>query len=524
MKKFFSLMLVALLLVSAIPFQAFAAGDIPVTLIFEAVDGSETRSTYTASGLADQEYMISGIATYVNSGWESHFGAGGTIKAYDVHGTSFKGSGNASVDVTNATEIFIRIKENTCNHASTTKTSTANCVDAGIEKVVCNDCGKTISEKAVASGGHSYGDYVTTTAATCKATGVETKTCSKCGDTQTRVIPKLTTHEFDANTNKCEVCGLQRYIVRFVSEYEAEQVRVVYSGEAIDVPSATEVLNHEFRGWYNNSNFIPAGRDISDGDIWTAGVDSDVYYACYGEGDDDDVSQLFLYVRRYVDGNGKNYHDELLINGKEFKDGDSIYDWLYENKKGTIASMVYAKYDYEDYQWNDTTFYKHSGDEVWLTQDLKADGDKYVLIKLDSTKANTANVQLYLHSSSDAENPFRILDMDGYSKGDYINRTMVANKVKEYYSYKNIGNLFTDAQWTQLMNGENPSGSTGLTVDTNGNYKIHVVVTNASTKSSAKADSTNPKTGDYITIAAGAMVMSAAAFITLAELKKRKMI
>ena len=87
-----------------------------------------------------------------------------------------------------------------------------------------------------------------------------------------------------------------------------------------------------------------------------------------------------------------------------------------------------------------------------------------------------------------------------------------------------MSDLYSESDWEDLMDGMNSSGSKTIKVEDNGTTEIHVILKNATAKSGSTADSSNPKTGDYITIAAGTMVMSAAAFVTLAELKKRKMI
>lgn len=47
-----------------------------------------------------------------------------------------------------------------CEHANTTTTNTATCTEAGVETVVCNDCGVTISETEVPALGHDFVDGI----------------------------------------------------------------------------------------------------------------------------------------------------------------------------------------------------------------------------------------------------------------------------------------------------------------------------------------------------------------------------
>ena len=65
---------------------------------------------------------------------------------------------------------FTAALETGCAHATTTTTNTATCTEAGVETVVCDECGETISETAVEALGHDY-------------TG-ENGACKVCGEYQ----------------------------------------------------------------------------------------------------------------------------------------------------------------------------------------------------------------------------------------------------------------------------------------------------------------------------------------------------
>lgn len=59
----------------------------------------------------------------------------------------------------------------TCEHANTTTTNTATCTEAGVETVVCDDCGETVSTTEVPALGHDYSG--------------ENGACIRCGEYQT---------------------------------------------------------------------------------------------------------------------------------------------------------------------------------------------------------------------------------------------------------------------------------------------------------------------------------------------------
>ena len=523
MKKFFSLMLAVLLLVSALPFAASAAAiGVEVRMIFEDVSGTVVAdNVHNVELTQDGSYAISEIASRANSTWTSKFPGGANIIAWSIKGAGESGSSGADpyVVATN-NRINIRMREVACTHASTTKTTTGTCTTGGVETVKCNACGKTVSERNIAAAGHTYDNGVITTPATCAAAGVKTFTCTACGATKTEAIAKLTEHSF--TNNICTVCNLQRYVLNFFNEKASNEMKVVCSGDIVTAPTAELVSNYEFKGWYEGPNGY--GRQFTSGSAWRAGDPTDWYAWYVYNPNKDGMSTITVTARCYIDKIGNSYLDVPVLT-QALPDNTNVFDWLQNNKNTTILSSVYNKVDTTKYEWKNRYFYNHNGTEVLTEQTVFADGPKAILIKLEEKDNTTrANVQLYLHTSTTAANPFRILDMNGYTSGMNVTRNAAANLVKEYYSYKNIGNLFTEADWNALQNGENVAGRTSVYISDNGTYKIHVVVTNASSKSSSNADPNNPKTGDYITIAVGTMVMAAAAFITLAEMKKRKMI
>lgn len=512
MKKFFSLMLAVLLLVSALPFQAFAADGAQVVMW---VNG-ERKGTHSIAATTN---WVSNIAESVNYPYST----------YHVEGYQFEGfdrvSGNASVTVNDGDVLHINVVKHTLTN---TKTD-ATCNAAGKMVTTCSGCSYS-KEEAIAQLQHSWGAGTVTVNPTCNTAGKRVYTCALCGGTKEEAIAPTGNHNFNAAGN-CTVCGTNdnkaRNDVIFYVIKEEAGINKFYTetfvvGESATAPTADLISNYEFKGWYEGPN--GSGRQFTSGSAWTTGMPTNWYAWYVYNPNKDGMSTITVTARCYIDKIGNSYLDVPVLT-QALPDNTNVFDWLQNNKNTTILSSVYNKVDTTKYEWKNRYFYNHNGTEVLTEQTVFADGPKAILIKLEEKDNTTrANVQLYLHTSTTAANPFRILDMNGYTSGMNVTRNAAANLVKEYYSYKNIGNLFTEADWNALQNGENVAGRTSVYISDNGTYKIHVVVTNASSKSSSNADPNNPKTGDYITIAVGTMVMAAAAFITLAEMKKRKMI
>lgn len=114
-------------------------------------------------------------------------------------------------------------------------------------------------------------------------------------------------------------------------------------------------------------------------------------------------------------------------------------------------------------------------------------------------------------------------EMGTYTKDGKLTRTEVELVVEKYFktnaNTKYYG-LFTTKTWDKGDYDVDYAVSS-ITLDPDNTMTVYVMVKDATAR---VADSTNPKTGDTIMIAATTMVMAAAALVTLTELKKRKMI
>jgi len=134
-------------------------------------------------------------------------------------------------------------------------------------------------------------------------------------------------------------------------------------------------------------------------------------------------------------------------------------------------------------------------------------------------------VTLRVYTNGDTKYPDRTFDLSTYALDGKITQTEVENLLDSKYSAKSgyslvYYGLFTDKTWD---NGDYDTDDAVSSVKVNafGKTTIYVMVKNVK---KAVADSSNPKTGDNIMIAATTMALSAAALVSIVELKKRKMI
>lgn len=130
-------------------------------------------------------------------------------------------------------------------------------------------------------------------------------------------------------------------------------------------------------------------------------------------------------------------------------------------------------------------------------------------------------VQLYIHKDKVTASP-NIKDMDGYRIGDTVTKTAVDTIVKKYYSGSK---MVIQGLYTEAdwaaLKAGNKPTASGDLTVTEDGMEIHVLVTNAT---ASTADPSNPKTGDYILDTAVAlMVISglAAAAVYVVGKKRR---
>lgn len=473
-KKLFCLMLVAMLLVSALPMAFAAEGDDNVLwLEVHHQDGAFTaRSGLTVPVKVGESYDAAAVTAFAKSLYPECFTSEYFVVSAD------------SVTITDGT-VGAVVTVGTvppCEHPASklTTTNTATCGADGVKTVVC-ECGETIStENVPATNEHSF------------ANG----SCSVCGAAQ-EVLDTITFHYLDAEGKKTTA------------------VRYVYTdGQTITPPAVPANPVSGFSYWAENED--GTGDYINNDEVLVYNSQTpNVFYGIYNK--KSAMSELKIYVVRYVDGVRKEAHYLFSEYFTTSNSDNNMYQYLYDNVAG-IRTAAINKIG-TGYTWNPIKFYNYFTDEELTTANLKDNGDKSVYIKMNTKTDNEAQVLLYVHKGK-TSTVSAILEMNGFTAGEKVYLNDAKNVLKNNgYKWSSISSMYTDAQWENLLDGESPSGSNVIDITTNGTYKIHVMLSGSSV--SNNADTTNPKTGDAIFAAIGTMASSAAAAAYLFLNKKR---
>ena len=259
----------------------------------------------------------------------------------------------------------------------------------------------------------------------------------------------------------------------------------VEEGKAIELPTPEVSKGQYFKGWYSEPN--GKGERIYSGLSWISAKYQDTYYAYITE-DPIDTDTVRVFVKYYVGG---VLRETKEIDSIALPTGANAFDWLYNNKD-RVDALIQKAYG-DDYVWNPRYYYNHTGKELLTEQNLVANGSQSIVVKVKS--ATKADVLLCVHSKKATATPV-IYEMDGFKKGDTVRQEDVTTLLKKYYKSPKYEGLYAEDAFQDLLDGKKPMQANSVTVDSNGTVKIHVVLLSGT--ASSTADSTNPKTGDYI--------------------------
>ena len=496
MKKLLSLALVAILLVSAVPFRADATETnvykIPVTVYINNVNQSNYNKTLTVKE-GETLYLTEALALSLLKNTDG--------RSLDHWASSNKENIPAGQDLPYAwlmenypdggyaLSLYLNEEVKPAEHThdyKLVKTDAATCAKEGTEYYECC-CGDTTTKTIPATDDHSYGDW------TKGDNNKETRTCGVCGNVETRDAAKEDT-----------------YTITFIAGDQTFTRSWKLYQKVSDLPTIPLLDGHERLGWFADE----AGTkgQISNGDTWDGQYTT--YYACYTEGPNDGLSTLSVYARFYV--GGVQQGNTTWLFDQQFEDGASMLKWLNNNEE-TTSSKIFALKSASEYEWAPRYYYEYSGNEPLAEQDLIADGNKSIVVKVYAKKATQANVLLYVHQYNSTSKKYEtksIHEMAGYTAGNTVTKAEADAVVKKNYSGKNmtITGLYSDTAWEQLLDGQNPTAANGIKVADNGTMKVHVILKNGTASTSTStADKTNPKTGDMIMFPVMVMLASAAA-------------
>ena len=233
MKKLFSILLVAVLIVSSFATVAFAAGSATASVSKSQTvkAGDEVTLTVTVEGVFSNYEMkvtaqsgltitaITGVTANVSKGNVAYSSGvnvtkheftvtvkvSDDIKPGEYKVTATPTYGSMIVDPSQDTEDGVvdgRVRVSlsagsatltvVCDHVwgEWKQTKAPDCNNVGKEERACSKCGATES-RDVDKTQHSWSDWTVTEQPTCAKEGVETRTCSICGEKETRKVDKL---------------------------------------------------------------------------------------------------------------------------------------------------------------------------------------------------------------------------------------------------------------------------------------------------------------------------------------------
>ena len=521
-KKLLSLMLVAILLISAVPMAfateageeaAPAAAGEPVKFRVCLYVGSECKKyvEYT---------MNAGESTEVDESFAK------SVFAADISGLEFVEWQNTKTNDRGASVGFTYDDAKNGGYlaayfkATTTPPTTPPETTAPTNPSTCEN--------------HAWDAGKVTKEPTCTAEGEKTFTCTKCSKTKTEKIPALD-HNFV--NDKCTRCNEREsheltFIYLDTKGNEVRAYQRIKHGENISFPSAYNVEGKRIDYWFNlkDDNYAEGAITYQNttGQKWEYGRPL-VYKAHYiVDTVQDNTAKLTIWANYYAGG----VRQTLKLCDKSFTKSsydNEMYRWLNDKAGGiaTIQNEVKSHFG-DDYQWADNNnYYDVNGKAIPST--MKDDGAKAIYINLTAKDATKAKVLVYVHLRDSKNNnkiivtADRVIPMENYVKGDVVYASNVQKAIEGKYKFKEMSKLYTAKEFDRLIDGQNPTGANAVTVP-EGGIEIHVVLNNATNKTTSNADKSNPKTGDNIDVVFTTMTISAMGLAAVAVLKKRKMI
>ena len=152
-----------------------------------------------------------------------------------------------------------------CTHENkkTVIETAATCTKAGLEKIICADCGELIEEKEIAIDPDNHDWELKSDTATCTEDGEKTYKCSRCDETKTENIPAH--HTFIAGG--CDKCGAYEHnkeddyqisLSIYSSEEDTKPIKTLYfSFEKDSLSDYSEIeIDNEGAIWIKLSSLL----------------------------------------------------------------------------------------------------------------------------------------------------------------------------------------------------------------------------------------------------------------------------
>lgn len=494
-KKLLCLMLVAMLLVSAVPAAFAAEGD--YTFWYELwVDGVRVdNKDKTVQVAPNTEFTEAQIKAQAEAFWPDYF----SNYEFDKITESTKADADH-----NGVRVWLKTPEE-CQHENTVTGTTATCTAAGTTVIRCSDCKTVVSSTSTDALGHDLDAN-----GECKRSGCDYVEQQE-EDTATGKLV-ISVYNWDG-TNRNWVkdvekpAGTYKLTEAFASEiYPGQKIKYDWGSKSGSTVTVTDT----------DVNVVLAVTPLqtSDGqNVYKLRVYTNDRTSNYKEIDIYEGEGILAAIKNA--GITPKYEDHVLVGYLNHMNGNSgSYLTIYDVADGNDANsdgVIKVWADWREKTDDDDEDYEY-GEGGGLGGDANED-PIYDVVLYIYTNGKTSSYAKKVTSSS----------MGKHTKDGVLNRDEVELVVEEYFKttedtkyyglfnkyYWNSGNYLT----------ENAKYSIELDPDET-NY-VYVMVKDAK---AYVADSSNPKTGDTIMIAVSTMALAAAGVVSMMALKKRKMI
>lgn len=567
-KKLFCLMLVAIMVVAAIPFGAFAD---------EATPQDSVEYKVVVTGDLNAEDTTSNVLSTATTYAEAFAIAGVQGVAHEGHtGTGYRAD-NKNYDEGSKT-LTVTVVDDSHHFGLSGKT------DAENHELKCNvtvggaPC--TVTKQEAHSDGEKKAEIVTKEA-TCKEDGEKVITYN-CGASKTEKIPKTTDHKFV--DGKCSVCGATQegYVPEYkvivrksgsATEFLADGATVKLTDTELAALSgfsgANTLLgkvkdtNSDYTYYYNNltnAKFVNLSVEKDTKRIFidttlekesaveekievifdngrVGSITKEVgtwYFATSNLGYDDtwgtEQAKLKIYS---ADGTRTVTWGSKDENTAYVRQTDYKVEVMGINRKVTIYYMKSSTANPTTTDAYATKYYEANtqlgelpalptGYTAWYVDGVKLTPNTVYSWETKSVYAypgkgdGNGRVHLFIYNKNNEL--LKNVDVtEAVQDNGLISRSSLVSTIEYQVGRKNLtlSGLYTESGWAYYLNNKNSTAKAQASVDVGkdgerqGTQNIYVVLTNVS--GGSNADTSNPKTGDTAMIGTAAIVMALAA-------------
>lgn len=418
-KKLLSLMLVAVLLATAIPFQALAAEGHTLTLKLRVNDENGNE-------IAAQDFSLEDIVD-VNLDWTTincatHAYTAGEYEILQWHSGTLDLKGKSSVTLDQDAAIAVRIQKKAVDEGTDEGEEVPPAEEVVVPetrlvvKIDSSDNNVRDISRAPANGESStvrdmlnnwwmdgWEDKYTLDHVTLGGNGnITLDTAVAAGST---VYVMMNTKSADSGSSDDDV---ETKTIKFING--STTIKKTYEiGEKMDLPEGTAMSGYTFKGWYTDSN--GKGTKLTNGTVCTNKLE-DTYYAYYTKNVKFDYD---VYLNIYVDNKVDEPAKRLKITDGIAKDGtvtmgeveDVVFDYYTsKSSKGIVFDGLYmATGDWVD------RFNRDDKEESYYVGDAKESSNVFINVMITNAKAKSSSSS----STSDSTN---------YKTGDDIYMTV----------------------------------------------------------------------------------------------------